>query len=329
MNHETDFDHPWLAPFDPLVSQQDVYYFFRHLLGRTPAEQEWPGHCATFVGRPLASALPIYLNSPEFKARRLLDYSLGDLEFVDLGGYGMYTSANDLHVGVHVREAKIYEPAVTSLFREHLRPGMRVIDVGANIGWFSCLAAHLVGRDGKVAAIEPGVLNAKQLLMSGLRNGWQHLEVLQVAASDRLETLVYSKQGSNGVVQAPENVEEALSGEIVFGITLDRVLGDGERWDLIKVDVEGYEHKVLRGASVILSRHHPVLVIEFSPLAIASVSALSGPAFLRSITEFGYSLSVISDAGQISCGDDVGKVLEVYEQAKVDHIDLLALPKSE
>ena len=326
MDHPINLEKPWQNRFEPTVSKLDVFYFFRHILGRLPSEHEWPGHCGAFIGKELSTAVAVYLNSPEFKARRLVQYSLNDVEFIDLDGYGMYISKNDLAVGVHVRETKNYEPKITEIFRQHLQTGMRVIDVGANIGWFSCLASKLVGASGLVVAVEPGTLNGKLLAMSRMVNGWSHLQLVHAAASDTLETLIYSSQSSNGIVCSPASIEDILGSDLVFGVSIDKVIDDGKAWHLIKIDVEGYEYKVLQGAANLIQRCHPWLLIEFCPPAIKNISGIDGETFLKEIIAWSYELTAITSEEVIPCGILSNQVINCYEKSKSDHIDLLATP---
>ena len=257
---------PWERAFARLASEQDVFHCFRLLLGRAPTKHEWPAHTGAFVGKPIDAIVSVYLNSPEFKARKLIAYSLDDIEFVQLDGYGMYVSKNDLMVGAQIRASGEYEPQVSKAFREVLRPGMRVIDVGANVGWFSCLSRHLVGPQGHVVAVEAGEINTKLLMMSRLKNGRDNLSIMgSLAASDRPETLLYSSNSSNGFVHAPRDIGEIAGGEPVAAVPLGPVLEDGRPWDLVKIDVEGYEFKVLEGLDDMIRRHQPVLLIEFTP----------------------------------------------------------------
>ncbi len=312
--------------FAPLATEEDVLACFRLLLGRLPGEHEWEGH-RQFVGKPLADVVAIYVNAPEFKARKLVGYSLDSLHWKDFDGYGMYVPADDLMVGVHILASGTYEPAVTRAFRELLRPGMRVIDVGANIGWFSCLSAHLVGATGRVVSVEAGQSNTKVLMMNRLRNAWDHLHILNVAASDRPETLLYSSNSSNGFVREARDVGEIAGAEPVGAIPLGPLLEDGKPWHLVKIDVEGYEQKALDGLQALVRRWRPTLVIEFSPPALANLSGVSGEQFLNDLIAAGYSVTVLLHDGPEPCGADAARVMALYETARSDHIDLLMCPR--
>ena len=67
----------------------------------------------------------------------------------------MYASREDTFLGSVITQTHDYEPHVSKVFREYLRPGMQVLDIGASIGYFSLLAASLVETDGLVYSWEP------------------------------------------------------------------------------------------------------------------------------------------------------------------------------
>lgn len=129
---EIDLEHPWTQQFSTRVTKLDIYYFFRHILGRLPSESEWPGHCG-FVGKNITEIIATYLNSPEFKSRKLIEFSPTGIGKVELDGYVMYAAENDYAVGSHILNNRTYEPAVSQVFRSCLQPGMTVLDIGANI----------------------------------------------------------------------------------------------------------------------------------------------------------------------------------------------------
>src|SRR5208282_5758959 len=83
------------------------------------------------------------------------------------------------------RAMSAYEPAKHALIRRRLRPGMTFIDVGANKGDFTLLAARLVGESGTVISIEPEPENHSMLLRSIELNGYANIRVMHVALSDR------------------------------------------------------------------------------------------------------------------------------------------------
>lgn len=318
-----NLDKPWTDKFNHQIEKLDVYYFFRHILGRLPSEIEWPGHCG-FIGKNLQDVISVYLNSPEFKARKLIAYDASHLQKIDLmEGYSIFVSERDHGVGSHILYSKTYEPIITSLFKEHLKPGMNVIDVGANIGWFSLLSAQLVKSEGLVYAFEPGSINGKILCINKQFNKFEKIiQIIHAAASDKIESLAYSSSFSNGFVQPITDIsnEEILSSDIVFGIPIDVVIPDNLPINLIKVDVEGYEMKALNGALKIIKRWKPIIIAEFSDQAASNPD----DNFLNLLAGIGYKISAVTKTEVIYCGSSIQKVIEIYEENKLDHIDILA-----
>jgi FkbM family methyltransferase len=143
------------------------------------------------------------------------------------------------------------------LLRQLLRRGMRVVDVGANIGYFLLLFEQSIGPEGSIVCLEPEPDNAVELERNIRNNSFTNVELLRLAAGDE-DGLVSLTPGINGVVK-PDG-----SGSITVQIRrLDSLLQG--RVDFIKIDVEGFEHQVLRGAERVLRDRQPTLVVEVHP----------------------------------------------------------------
>jgi FkbM family methyltransferase len=159
------------------------------------------------------------------------------------------------------RAMSAYEPAKHALIRRHLRPGMTFIDVGANKGDFTILAARLAGNSGTVISIEPAPENHSILQRSIELNDYINIKVLHVALSDRDGTAnlqIGSTSGSHTL--SPEF--NGLRTVVVPTRTLDGVVAEQQLGsvDMIKIDVQGLELAVLRGASQTI-RVNPQLVL--------------------------------------------------------------------
>ncbi len=154
-----------------------------------------------------------------------------------------------------------YEPAKHALIRRHLRPGMNFIDVGANKGDFTLLAARLAGNSGTVISIEPEPENHSMLQRSIALNDYANIRVMQVALSDgdgRASLQIGSTSGAHTL--SPEfNGTRTLE---VPTRTLDGIVAEAQMGsvDMIKIDVQGFELSVLRGASQTL-RSNPRIVL--------------------------------------------------------------------
>lgn len=139
------------------------------------------------------------------------------------------------------------------IVREELRPGMVVLDVGANIGYYALLEASLVGPSGHVYAIEPAMENYRLLQDNiALNKEGRWIESYHLAASDRagLERLYLSKHSNCHALFADVVPQSAPSGpafEDIPVVDVDSFCADKRPVDFLRMDVEGYEVKVFRG----------------------------------------------------------------------------------
>lgn len=317
------------AAFDPRATQRDIVACFRLLLGRFPHTEEWHGH-SDRVGHALTDVVASFVRSLEFSRRGLLQADApADLALAELEGIRLYAALEDAAVGRHVRSGQ-YEPEVTAVFRRLLRPGMGVLDLGANIGYFTMLAASLVGPGGHVVAVEPNPRNVRLLEASRRANGFAHVTVCQVAAAPAPGLLVLHTSHSNGTTSpVPDDTDSVFSAELVPAMPPDRLVPPGRRIDLVKLDVEGAEFLALQGCTALLDRDRPHLLTEFSPVVLPGISGISGPEYLDWLRARGYTLGVVEKDGTVPDADAGNPaIMATYDRRGTDHLDLLATPLS-
>lgn len=277
------------------------------------------------AGETLPSVVASYLTSLEFARRGMVVPQSGEIVVAQAQGFIVYTEVEDAAVGKHVRSDN-YERDVTALFHARLAEGMNVIDIGANIGYFTLLAAKLIGPRGRVLAVEPNPRNVRLLEASRRANGFANVTILQAAAGREIGILGLNVSFSNGTTAGlPEDLPQMLAAETVPCLPLDSVLDRDTMVDFIKVDVEGAEFNALLGAEGIIRRCRPVIVSEFSPSMMPGISQISGEAYLRWLIGLGYTLAVVEPDGSLTrTGQDVGAVMRIYEARMADHIDIVA-----
>jgi FkbM family methyltransferase len=155
-----------------------------------------------------------------------------------------------------------YEPGLQQALVRLLRPGAAVWDVGAHIGFFSLLAARLVGPDGVVHAFEPMSANRERLQASVALNPGANVVVHEralSAAPGRAELHGHDHSTMWSLV------DTGRDGQPVEVVTLDLLAGELGTPQLIKIDVEGAEVDVLRGGETLLGgASRPVLLVEFT-----------------------------------------------------------------
>lgn len=167
------------------------------------------------------------------------------------------------------------EPLVERAFLDLLSPGAVVYDLGANIGWYSLLAARVVGPRGSVLAFEPSLENALLAQQNATVNGLDNITVVAAALTDRDGWVAFLQRGSlegrlekdDSDAQAERRARQRIrfEGRTLVPITsLDSWLAQtGEPPpSVVKIDVEGAEVGVLRGMKQTLSSARPTLVIE-------------------------------------------------------------------
>jgi FkbM family methyltransferase len=320
----------------------DVVGCYCLLLGRSPDE----GGLGHYRSRLEAGTLSVaqlvdeFLGSAEFArayaARHGQGASTQVVETVE--GFRLHLDPLDHAIGYSLSLSGSYEPEVTATVKALLRPGSTFVDVGANIGWYSLLAAGLVGPTGRVVAVEPNPANVALLEAGAKDNGLTNITALTMAVADAPGVLALETDGSNGrIIPVPgPPAQPVRASYVVAAQSLDSVLAQCQvsRVHLVKLDVEGAEPLVLKGAQQVLARDQPVLVSEFYPLALDLAPWGGAVEFLAMLRELGYRLSVIGPGtaqavhrGQEAVpGQSDEVILEAAGQGGRDHVDLLALP---
>jgi FkbM family methyltransferase len=143
------------------------------------------------------------------------------------------------------------------IIRQLVKPRVGALDVGANIGYYSLMLAEYVGSAGEVTCIEPEPTNLIELRRNISKNRLERVRVVEAAAGDHSGTVMLLP-GINGRVQGLSE-----GGVSVPVITVDSL--DLDRLGFIKIDVEGYELPVLKGATGTLDRYRPNLFVEVHP----------------------------------------------------------------
>ena len=169
-----------------------------------------------------------------------------------------------------ILESGEYEPVSVGMVSEHLGAGATFIDVGADIGYYSLKAAPLVGPTGHVIAVEPNPEALGRLQVNLAASGAGVVAVAPVACSDTEGTLqLYVAPDANAGETSLSKANASQVGAVtrtyqVRARPLDDIVRESgvTRVDAIKVDVEGAEYLVLKGAEQTLDRFHPMLLIE-------------------------------------------------------------------
>jgi FkbM family methyltransferase len=161
-----------------------------------------------------------------------------------------------------------YEPHLAELFGHLVRPGDRCVDVGANVGVHTVRLARLAGLDGEVIAIEPDPDVAQRARRNIGLNGLSNVRVIDAAASDRAGEMRLYRPSPRDTNRARASLmhHRYLTGlaTTVPVVTIDDLCA-GAPVALVKIDVEGHEAAVVRGAADTIARYAPSIVFEYAP----------------------------------------------------------------
>ncbi|MCU1261514.1 MAG: methyltransferase FkbM family [Bryobacterales bacterium] len=215
-------------------------------------------------------------------------------------GIHMNIGTNDI-LARRVWNERSFERAVRDAITNVLHAGMNVVDIGANIGYYSILAARLIGPEFRVLAVEPQPAVVRKLQQNIALNGITNIEVAQAALSNVEGPMDFfvpepgmESHGSlraNGTFDAREKVT-------VQARLLDRLLAERgfDSVGLIKMDAEGAELPIIEGAKELLSSpRRPHIVFESAEIN-SRPFGYSVFDLLKRIHEFGYELRQLDEA---------------------------------
>lgn len=199
----------------------------------------------------------------------------------------------------------IHEEATTALFKKVVKPGNVVLDLGANMGYFTLLAARLVGESGKVFAFEPEPKNFNYLKRNIDLNGYSNVEAIQKAVSSKkgkTKLFICSYDSGHHTIEQCDGIEVYSQGKPfeknwieIDTVALDEFLEDKtEKVDTIKMDVEGAEALAVLGMRNILRNNKKIkLFIEYFPIFIEKMGSSPRELIESLIREFEFNIYVI------------------------------------
>lgn len=185
---------------------------------------------------------------------------------VSLDGQEMLVDLRDKIISRRLAAGQVYDPSLRAVIREHVKPGMTAIDVGAHIGWQTVLMCRQAGEDGTVWAIEPAPRNGQFLRANLSINNCGGCHIAHMAAWDSETTMrLYFSATNTGDHSLIEEVRR--KSVIVPTMKLDTI-GTA---DFIKIDAQGSEHAILRGARELIANSPDlVMVVEYWPQGLAA-----------------------------------------------------------
>ncbi|HTI07078.1 MAG TPA: FkbM family methyltransferase [Puia sp.] len=194
------------------------------------------------------------------------------------GKYGDFMVLNtDLGISKTIIDTGAWAEKDINLFKQLIKPGFTVCDIGANIGHHTVVFSSLAGKDGRVYAFEPQEYIFRLLNTNLLLNDCDNARAFKLAVGNEKSQLKmwpvdYKKEDNFGALGISQVEGKAVSdhpGEMVDVVSGDEFLSDlctdGRTIDFIKIDVQTFELYVLQGLTRVLQTSKPALFLEVSP----------------------------------------------------------------
>jgi FkbM family methyltransferase len=219
---------------------------------------------------------------------------------------------------IYLAYKRLIEAGPVDRLSDFVGPGSTVVDVGANIGFFSLRFATWVGRGGHVIAIEPEARNIASLQRRVTRAGLSGVVTcVQAAAADRSGEVKLAINPGH-----PGDHHLADDGEPVTAVTLDELTADdSRRVTLVKIDVQGAESMVLAGARRLIGQHRPAIFVEVHEPSLTRLGS-SRRELVATLVALGYGGHRLTRAG-IGARETPE---ELIAQSASGYIDVLFLP---
>jgi FkbM family methyltransferase len=216
---------------------------------------------------------------------------------IDVQGIKLYVNTKDQGIVPYLLTKKVFEEFETELLRTQVKPGMTVVDIGANVGYYTCLAARLVGTKGKIYAFEPEPNNYEMLLKNITLNQYQNVIPIQKAVSNKTgKTKLFIDKNNFGAPSLSEGNITSRGGFVeVETLTLDTFFQgpNMNRPDFIKIDAQGGEGLIIAGAKQVLQNRPLKIIIEFWPYGLLQMG--NEPLLLfDDLINYGFSIQMIN-----------------------------------
>jgi FkbM family methyltransferase len=212
--------------------------------------------------------------------------------FIKIGNI-LYNNAPAVYNIVYPIFKKLQDKNEISLLKKYIKTNDTVLDIGANIGFYSKILGDLTGPGGTVYAFEPDSENFRRLrkYCSNSKN----VVLVPKAVSDKNDRIKMYKSPLMNIDHRSFEVEGYTSVEEIESTSIDSFLPSGTTVNFIKMDIQGFEYYALKGMESTI-RNNPglKLLIEFWPYAIKQ-SGVSVETFIQLLKNYGLDIQIIND----------------------------------
>jgi FkbM family methyltransferase len=253
-----------------------------------------------------------------------------DILVTEVAGMIVGVPGNEWRMAAYHAFRGVMEPGLTKYFCTLIKPGTVVVDVGANVGIYTLLAAKLLEGTGKIYSFEPTpriyeILRDNVQVNSFLELGIVHLHQLAVTdISGKARFSIFNNDSGHNTLFHDGKADDEID---VTTISLDEILATQERVDIVKIDAEGAEPLILRGMQQVIKRNPKIrILLEFAPVHL--IRAGSSPLeLLDEFASFGFGIRRIDDVngdllsvtrGELAEAFSVNLQLELLRQTRTN-----------
>lgn len=254
-----------------------------------------------------------------YHLKRIVDPKMpsSGIVLVTVMGHKMYVDSSDVGVGQPLLLFRAYNIVQTNHFKAQVKKGMAVLDVGANIGYFTLIAASLVGEEGKVVAFEPEPSHFGLLNRNVKANRYNNVTLVQKAVSNKTEEVKLFLQKNNLAAHQIWDPHDGSQFVTVPAITLDEYCENEnlKKVDFIKIDVQGAEGAVLQGMRSIMDENRALkIVMEFWPAGMTAFG-IDPKECINELTSRGFMLFDVNEETRTIHPTDMTRLMEKYSKS--------------
>lgn len=242
--------------------------------------------------------------------------------FAEVDVHKMFLDSED---SLHLSTSGIHEPFETELVEKEIKKGDVVLDIGANIGYYTLIFAKLVGESGKVYAFEPDPDSFALLKKNVEINGYKNVVLIQKAVSNKTGKIrLYLCEDNKGDHRIYNSHDDRKSIEIE-AIRLDEYFKNyNGKIDFIKMDIQGAEGGASQGMFNLLKKNNVKIITEFWPNGLKRFG-IDHEEYLKLFIELGFKLYMVNEQKKKIELVNIPKLLETYTPEKENFTNLLCV----
>lgn len=243
--------------------------------------------------------------------------------FAIVQGHKMFLDSRD---SLNLSICGIYEEYETEFVIKEIKAGDVVLDIGANIGYYTLIFSKLVGEHGKVFAFEPDPANFVLLRRNVEENGYKNVVLINKAVSDRNGKIKLFLSENN---LADHRIYDSHDGRRfveVESIKLDDYFEkNGIKINFIKMDIEGAEYGAVQGmASLLKETKNLKMISEFWPFGLKN-AGVEPQKYLRTLGANGFKIYELNEKQKTTKCVDMARILKTYSVEKQNHTNLFCV----